>query len=849
MRMLKLFHRVIARPLLRERGRSILTLAAITLGVSVVIAIDLAGSAAAGSFHSSMETLTGKAAFEIAGAGGAGGVDERLLGKLAALPLPVRFDAKVEEYVREKTSGLAVPFIGVDLVAHAQRGMVLGEDASLPILDTPDAAWVGKDLGLRAGDSLRIVIQDRLETLRVAGVFAGDGEAYGPNRAIVVDLPVAQRLTHRAGILDRIEVSVPDSLVSREGEAHVRNAIEAVLPPGVELRPFGANAEANRKMLGAFCWNLRILSGIALVVGAFLIYNTISVSVVRRRAEIGILRALGLTSAAAQRLFLAEAAAFGLAGGMLGALLGLAMAKAAVGMLSATVNALYISSTPAPVVLGWGHVAVSVALGLAVSLLAALAPAREAGGIAPVEAMARGARDYDVRISAGRYAIAGAVLIALGAALCLLPPVNGRPLFGYLATLLLIPGTAMLTPALVLLLNRMTHRRIRSMLGVEAMLAARSLTGSMRRSSVLAGALATAVAMMASVGIMVGSFRETVLVWMDNQLTADLYLRAAAPASPGAYPPMDAAIADAIEALPEVAAVDRFRSVPIQMDGLPASFGFGESKLMLAQGRLRFLPGEDREAILRKLPTGPFVIVSEPFSQKHAVKAGDTLSLPLPGGAKKVTVLGVYSDYSSERGAVYGDRHVFGARFPQPVITNLSITLKPGISIAEGTRAVEQRIAGKQVLLIANRTLRNEAMRVFDQTFAITWALEGVAIFVAVMGMAGALVALVIDRRRELSLLRFLCATQRQVRALIYFEAAFLGLISNAIGLALGFALAFILIYVINRQSFGWTFQFHWPGWLLAGALTLIYLATLVSAWFPARAATRLNPIEVIHEE
>ncbi|MDZ7637684.1 MAG: FtsX-like permease family protein [Bryobacterales bacterium] len=844
MHLLKLFYRVIARPLLRDPSRSALTLAAITLGVSVVIAIDLAGYAAAGSFRSSMETLTGTASLEIAAAGG---VEEDTLGRLATLPLPLRFDPRVEEYVRDEKSGLAVPLIGIDLIAHAQRGMVLGEDASLQILDAPNAAWVGKDLGVEPGDSLRIVVQDRVETLHVAGVFAESDEAQGPNRSIVVDLPVAQRIARRGATIDRIEVIVPRTLAAQESA--VREAIQAVLPEGVEIRDFGSNTAANRKMMGAFRWNLRILSGIALVVGAFLIYNTVSVSVVRRRAEIGVLRALGLTQARAQGLFLAEAAAFGLVGGALGGVLGLVLAEGAVDLLAATVNALYISSTPAPVSLGWGHFAVSLALGVGVSLFAALAPAREAGGIAPVEAMARGRREHDVKLAAGRNAMAGAALIAIGTAFCLLPPVDGRPLFGYLATLLLILGTALLVPGLVLLLNRATHRRIRSTLGVEAMLASRSLTGSLRRTSVLAGALATAVAMMASVGIMVGSFRETVLVWMDNQLKADLYLRAAAPGSPDSYPLMDAGIADDIEVLPEVAFVDRFRTVPFQINGLPASFGFGESRLMLTQGRMQFLPGQDRESILRKLPTGHFVIVSEPFSRKHSIEAGDALSLPLPGGALETTVLGVYNDYSSERGSVYGDRHVFGARFPKPFLTNVSITLKPGVSTEDGMRAVEQRLRGKQVLLTANRALREEAIRIFDQTFAITWALEGVAIFVAVMGMAGALVALVIDRRRELSLLRFLGASTGQVRALIYFEAGLLGLISNAVGLALGFALAFILIYVINRQSFGWTFQFHWPGWLLLGAMSLIYLATLASAWFPARTATRLNPIEVIHEE
>jgi putative ABC transport system permease protein len=811
-----------------------------------VIAIDLAGYAAAGSFRSSMESLTGKASLEVASADG---IPEATLGTLARLDLPLRFDARVEEYVREESSGLTVPLIGIDLIAHAQRGVVLGEDAGLNILDTPNAAWVGSDLGKRVGDGLRIVIQDRLETLRVAGVFADGDSARGPNRSIVVDLPLAQKLTRRIGLIDRIEVGLPRDAEQDGVSPQVRAAVEAVLPAGAELRDFGSNTEANRKMLGAFRWNLRILSGIALVVGAFLIYNTVSVSVVRRRAEIGVLRALGLTQGGAQGLFLAEAAAFGLVGGALGAVAGLAMAELAVDVLAATVNALYISSTPAPVTLSAAHLAASIALGVGVSVVAALAPAREAGSIAPVEAMARGRREYDVQIAAGRNAWAGFALIGIGAALCWLPPVDNRPLFGYLATLLLILGTALTVPALVALLNRATRRQIHSTLGVEAMLASRSLTGSLRRTSVLVGALATAVAMMASVGIMVGSFRETVLVWMDNQLKADLYLRAAAPGSPDSYPLMDAAIADAVERLPQVAAVDRFRTVSFQWNGLPASFGFGESRLMLAQGRMSFLPGQDREAILRQLPTGPYVIISEPFSQKHRLGAGETFALPLPGGPMTVTVLGVFNDYSSERGTVYGDRHVFGSRFPRPVLTNVSITLKAGIALEDGSRAVEETLADKQVVLIANRSLRDEAIRIFDQTFAITWALEAVAIFVAVMGMAGALVALVIDRRRELSLLRFLGASQPQIRSLIYFEAGLLGLVSNAVGVVLGFALAFILIYVINRQSFGWTFQFHWPGPLLLGALSLIYAATLASAWFPARTATRLNPIEVIHEE
>ena len=655
---------MILRPMLAEPSRGLLTLVAVTLGVAVVIAIDLAGFAAAGSFRSSMETLAGKAAFEVTSSTG---IPEEILGDLATLALPLRFEPRVEEYVADKLSGATATLIGIDLIAHAQRDLVLGEESGLEILDNPRAAWVGAGLGRKVGDTLPLVIQDRLETLYVAGVFAGDADtSTGPNRAIVVDLPVAQRLTGRLGLLDRIEVEVPEQVTEDEARA----AIEAVLPVGTELQLFGARTDANRRMLGAFRWNLRILSGIALVVGAFLIYNTISVSVVRRRGEIGVLRALGVTRAGAQMLFLAEAAAFGIVGGLAGACCGYLMAHGAVELLAATVNALYVTSTPGAVHLGWGHVLASLLLGLGVSLGAAFAPAREAGAIAPVEAMARGRRDYDVRVNAGRNALWGFVFLLTGAAFCWLPPVAGRPLFGYLATLLLILGTALLLPLVIVLMNRMTHRRVHSLLGVEALLAARSLTGSLRRSAVLVGALATAVAMMTSVGLMVGSFRETVMVWMDNQIQADIYLRAAAPSSPDNYPPIHPDVAGAIEALPEVAAVDRFRAVSLMVNGRPATLGFGDSQLMLTKGRTSFLPGQDREAVLRMLPEGDYVTVSEPFSQKHGTNVGDRLNLMLPDGEFQATVVGIFNDYSNERGTVYGDARVLAEHFPREQNTN-----------------------------------------------------------------------------------------------------------------------------------------------------------------------------------
>ncbi|PYU42666.1 MAG: hypothetical protein DMG54_15830 [Acidobacteria bacterium] len=195
------------------------------------------------------------------------------------------------------------------------------------------------------------------------------------------------------------------------------------------------------------------------------------------------------------------------------------------------------------------------------------------------------------------------------------------------------------------------------------------------------------------------------------------------------------------------------------------------------------------------------------------------------------------------------DRQTMLRFLPDPAPSNVAIYVSPDAPLEIVRAEIEKATAGHRVLLFSNRDLRAEAMRIFDRTFAITYALEAVAIIVAVMGIAGALLALVIDRRRELGLLRFLGAATWQVRKLILMEASLLGLLANLAGLALGFVLSLILIYVVNKQSFGWTIRFHWPVEILFGALAVVYGATVLAGLYPAQVAVRLNPIEVVHED
>jgi putative ABC transport system permease protein len=813
---MRLLRTLILRPLRRDLLRTALTVLSVALGVAVVVAIDLAGDAATGSFQSSLQTLTGKTDLEILANGG---IDERVIGVLAGLPVDGKFAPVIEAQVGIAGVG-SVPLYGVDAAGQMRE------------------PFLSENLAKRVGSGpLRVNLGGRELTFPIGGKIPGAGEF------LVMDIAEAQQALGRFGKLDRIDVTIgPD-----EDFVAVERAVRGALPPGYLLRRPGTRGEENQRMLRAFRWNLRVLSYISLVVGAFLIYNTISVSVVRRRAEIGVLRAVGAARSTILALFLAEAALLGVVGAAIGLAIGRLLAAGLVNLIAGTVNALYTTSRPSAIALSAGEILSGVLTGTLVALVSAFAPAREAMQVSPTEAMSRGAREHHAVLRWKRglgFAMGLAVLAVIASQL---DAIDGYPIGGYAAALLAIGAAALAAPALVLAVNRATRSLTRRR--AESLLAGRSLTASLSRTSVVVAALATAIAMMASVGIMVGSFRETVALWLNTQLRADLYVRPAATATAGENPPLPGEIPAILSAAAGVEAVDLFHAVPFHFRGERATLGGGNLEIVRRYGRLRFLSGEDRDAILRSLPNADRAIASEPFANKHHLRAGDRITIPI--GARNVTftIAGIYYDYSSSQGYLIVDRTTLLRYLPDQPATNAAIYLARGADAERVQRDLQLRTAGYGVAIAPNATLRQAAIEIFDRTFAITWALEAVAILVAMLGAANSLLALVLDRRRELGLLRYLGASAGQVRRMILTEAAFLGLLALLLGLALGFALSLLLIFVVNKQSFGWTIQFHPPVALLSGALVLVWCVTVLAGLYPARVAASLEPIDVIHEE
>ena len=865
---MRLFSQFILRPLLQERVRTATTIIGVALGIAVVVAIQLTNASSVRGFETALETVAGKTSIEIVGSGA--GIDETLLPSIGWLrefggvsPV-IQGDAAI---FGEGSAGSgfrprseAVRVLGVDILRDRSirdyRLLQIEPAPTAPTSPTPDLTTqrfleiltnehavvttekLARRRGLALGGEIRLLIGDRIGSYVIRGLLKDEGPARVlDGNFVLMDIAAAQLAFDRLGRVDRIDLLLPDP------EDIHRTLVEVAqrLPPGLKAQRPSRRGEQVETMLAAFHANLTALSWIALIVGLFLVYNTVTISVVARRQEIGTLRALGVTRRQVLWLFLGEAAALAVVGVVLGLGFARMLADAAVSLTSATVSTIYIASVAAPPDMHWGHVVLAAAIGIPLSLLAAAVPALEASRVPPTSAM-RGHDMLEMRTRLRPIVLVAPLgVLALAAWLAQLGPVMGRPYFGYLSAFTIVSGASLLVPALMFGLSRISRGLLRRRLGVEGLLAHANLSAAIPRISISVAALAVSLSMMVAIAIMIGSFRDTVVYWVGQTLQADLFIGPGVRPTVGSAQTLSNEVIDAVSRHPDVAAIDSFRNVDLVYNGNLVVLGAGNFDVVLSHGSLLFKsPSNAREA-LRAAIGRDAVVVSEAFANKYGKREGDTLSFSTPKGPQDFQVAAVYYDYSSDRGVIVMDVTTFRRYYGDLPPTGIAAYLKAG---ADPERARTEMLAsmdeGHRAFIYTNRALREEVLRVFDSTFAITYALEIIAIVVAMLGVAGTLLTLVLERRRELSLLRLTGADRRQVRRMVMIEAAMIGVVSQGIGLTVGFALSMVLIYVINVQSFGWTIQFHLPAAFLVQSSIAVVVATALAGVYPARRAAQL---------
>ena len=857
------FRLLVWRHVSGELPRTALTVGGVALGVAVYVAVATANVEILRSFEQAILGVAGRTTLQVgSGTGGAGGFDETIIEAVShvdgvLLATPVLDITAVWDSKR-----IVLPILGVDLLAESDVRDYRVMDAGANETNVagggwerylePDAIFLGRKLAERYGLSVGMPLDVRAGSLSRRLVVRGLLEGRGPGKATleelaVMDIAAAQLTFDRLGRLDRIDL-VTDPARSVE---EVGRAVRALLPPGLTVtRPAQRNAQIER-MTRAFRLNVSLLSVVALMVGLFLVYNTVSFAVLRRRREVGILRALGLSSGGIARLFLAEVVLIGIVGAAVGSGFGLALSNGVLQTLARTVSNLY-GDVPALPRLTWAPPAVllqGLLIGVGVAVVGSLGPIREALSVEPTQALAP--RGYETA-GAVRVAptLAGAAVIFALAGLAALPgPVQGVPLFGYLSAFLVVLGFAWLSPVLIRVVGSCLRRLLPLRTGCLARLAADELDRAPVRNAVAVSALMVGLALMIGVSAMIHSFRQTVDLWLEQTVKADLIV--APPAWPGTGPEgaLPESLRGRLEAIPGVAAVDSYRAVRMEFRDAPVVVVARDLMLHATHSRYLFMEG-DSKAVLAETVRNDRIIVSETFARQFKLGRGDRMTLPSPQGPVEFTIAGVFYDYSTDGGKIVLDRALYVRNWGDRSATVFPLYLEPGADPEKIHRAVLERLqGGPPAMILTNGDLKREVLRIFDQTFAITYALEIIAVAVALLGIANTLLSGILERRRELAVLRAIGGTPAQVGRLILWESGLLGLAGTVLGLGAGLVLSLLLSEVINKQSFGWTILFHpAPGvWLEAAGLAL--LTTLLAGYWPARRAARLPVAEGLQYE
>jgi putative ABC transport system permease protein len=818
-----------------QPGRLVLAVVGIALGVALGVAVHLINASAAHEFDIAVRSLSGEADVVIRGP--RSGFSEKLYPAIARLSGVRAASPAIEVDAQLAGTRETIKVLGVDIfrAMQVQPHLLTAARATVLELLKSDAVLLSDaaalSLGLKRGDTLRVQTGTHVLSLRVVDILPPGATK---ERLAIMDISIAQWRLGRLGELQRIDVKLQPGM----DIARFREKVSALLPPGIISITPALETERSASMTRAYRTNLDMLALVALFTGAFLVFSTQFLALLRRRTQLALLRVLGLTRRQLVRLLLLEGVVIGIAGSVIGIALGCGMAAIAIEHLGGDLGAGYFTSVTPELDISAPALLAYCALGIVFAIAGAALPALEASRRAPALALKAGDEEAALR---SLRAWPGVALLMAGLALSQAPPVDDLPLFGYISVALILFGSILVMPRV----TEAVLARLPQVKWAPGQLASAQLQATPRQVAVSLAAIVASFSLMVSMLIMIGSFRTSLEGWLDRMLPADLYVRAGRIGDAGYFTAEDQ---KRIVALPGVASAlfVRTQNMLLRADR-PAVTLIARP---FRDGRPEpHLPLESAE----RLPsTGapPAAWVSEIAADLLRVQTGDTLELPIGSVRRTFTVAGIWRDYARQNGAIVIDRALYADLTGDTRANEVALFLRAGATFDEVAGQVRGVFADPQgVEIVSTRELKSTSLSIFDRTFAITYALEAAAVIIGLFGVSASFSAQALARRREFGVLRHLGMTRRHIAAMLATEGFIVVGLGILVGFLTGWTIGLILIHVINRQSFHWSMDLYLP-WSTLGLLAaVLVVAGSVTAVVSGRRAMGDEVTRAVRED
>jgi putative ABC transport system permease protein len=842
----------------RRPFQSLMFVLGVALGVAMIVAIDIANTSALRAFGLFTESIAGRTTHQISG--GPSGLPEDFYRQLR-VDLGVRQVAPVvTAYVQAlDLNNQPMRVFGIDPFVEAPfRGyLTLGGQGSnanvgdiTAFLVEPNTVLLAEPLAtafnLKMGDTLRLRYGPTRHEVKIVGLLRPTDTitAQTLQDLLITDISTAQELLGMKGKLTTIDLIVPEGAAGEVKLAEIR----PLLPQGTVLQAAATRSNAIAQMTAAFSLSLTALSLLALVVGMFLIYNTVMFSVVQRRPILGTLRALGVTQGQVFRMIMWEAAILGAIGALIGLVVGIVLGRLAVIVVTQTVSSLYFTVSVRGVNIPIEALIKGAVIGVGAALLAAALPAYEATTTPPLGALKRSNIEDKVRRLVPFLALGGVIVVAV--AFALLPVTN--LVISFTALFGIVLGFALLTPFVTQRLMDAIRPLTGKVAGVLGLMAPRSIVRSLSRTSVAIAALMVAVSVIVGVSAMVGSFRADVAVWLVNTIQADILISPPSISANRQDVPVEARVADIVRTTPGVESVAVVRHVDVIRVGDPLPVYLSAYDEDISKGKRKFVWASGSfDEVWRQMGEGA-VVLSETFARRRGIEIGPGQSITLltDKGEQTFPITGVMVDYSGDQGTVLMRDPVYRRLWNDRYISNVAAFVAPGVPVSDVITRLKQAFAGREELIVqSNRDLLDGVLVIFDQTFAITTALNMLATIVAFIGILSALMALQLERLREIGTMRANGLTPGQLFRLTLLETGLMGGVAGVMALPVGTVLAWVLVYIINVRSFGWSLQLQLRPEFYTQALAVALVAALLAGIYPALHMGRVQPARAVRSE